>query len=84
MTITESAKMLDYITPQERINPQPATLEQKRELALKNLKARGKWLMDPTAKWRTGEAWRPAPACDTDVRRTWADAEMADMLAMDQ
>jgi hypothetical protein len=73
---------IDYVTPAERLSPPPLTLEQKRLIALEELKGRGKWLMDPKAPWRTGEAWRPTHSTATNVKETFARAQQADMLVM--
>jgi hypothetical protein len=81
--------MIDYVTPSDRLNPQPAKLlpieddiaarrlrlELARAEAVKAAQARGKYLLDP------GASWTPTDRVHTDIRQTFADAQTADMLA---
>jgi hypothetical protein len=69
-------KMIDYITPDQRISAPPPTLDQKRAKAVAYLRARGKYILDP------GTRWRPTATLQTDVRETMARAQQKDMLVM--
>lgn len=61
-------KMQDYITPADRLAA-ATSLEAKRQASIDHLRSIGRYIIDPGCKWR------PRPACETDVRKTWAEAK---------
>lgn len=60
-------KMQDYITPADRLAA-ATSLEAKRRASIEHLRSIGRYILDQDCRWR------PRPACETDVRKTWAEA----------
>lgn len=60
-------KMQDYITPADRLAA-ATSLDAKRQASIQHLRSIGRYILDP------GCTWRPRKACETDVRKTWAEA----------
>lgn len=58
------SKMIDYITPQQRVSG-ASSLEAKRQAAIGYLRSIGRYVLDRECKWR------PSDSHNTDVRATW-------------
>jgi hypothetical protein len=66
-------KMKDYQTAAAVIEG-ATSLEAKRAASIAHLRSIGRYIVDP------GCTWRPRPACQTDVRKTWAEARKREGL----
>ena len=66
-------KMTDYVTPDQRLAA-ATSLEAKRAASIAHLRSIGRYLLDQDC------TWRPRPACQTDVRQTWAEARAREGL----